>query len=77
MLDLENDLPDELIGNWTDQLSNNKPPGPGPGPQMNGDDGSTNSMVLHRQQQMVHQQQQLQHLMQQVSHKKYNISLPF
>lgn len=62
MFDLENDLPDELMGTntaWGEQLGGNKPPaqGPGPGGQINGEDNVnalTGNSVLQRQ--MVHSQ---------------------
>lgn len=66
MFDLESHLPDELMvdNTWVDSLAGgNKPPGPGPGPQMNGGDdpGGTSNMA----QQMALRQQQLNHIMQQ------------
>ncbi|XP_063706761.1 CREB-binding protein isoform X2 [Culicoides brevitarsis] len=62
MFDLENDLPDELMGTgtaWGEQLGGNKPPaqGPGPGGQINGEDNVNalaGNSVLQRQ--MVHSQ---------------------
>lgn len=81
ILDLESHLPDELMGDntWVDAMGGgNKPPGPGPGPQMNGGDdpgGTSNmaqQMALRQQQQQLHQQQQqqqLHHIMQQQGNK--------
>lgn len=87
MFDLESHLPDELMGDntWVDSLAGgNKPPGPGPGPQMNGGDdpGGTSTMAQQmalrqqqqqqQQQQQLHQQQQqqqLHHIMQQQGNK--------
>lgn len=63
MLDLENDLPDELISStsWLpDHMSNQKPPaqGPGPGGMQNGiENADANNM----------RQIQLSHLLQQVN----------
>lgn len=62
MFDLENDLPDELMGTntaWGEQMGGNKPPaqGPGPGGQINGEDNVNalaGNSVLQRQ--MVHSQ---------------------
>ncbi|XP_011493407.2 CREB-binding protein [Aedes aegypti] len=70
MFDLESHLPDELMvdNTWVDSLAGgNKPPGPGPGPQMNGGDdpGGTSNMA----QQMALRQQQLNHIMQQQGNK--------
>lgn len=62
MYDLENNLPDELIGGpWinSDNLGNSKPPaqGPGPGALQNGIDSSdgTNSL-RHPMHHMIQQQ---------------------
>lgn len=64
MLDLENDLPDELMSSspWgiADNMTNAKPPaqGPGPGGLQNGIDNSESNNLR--------QQMQLNHLLQQV-----------
>lgn len=70
MFDLENDLPDELMGtgSWGDQLGSNKPPaqGPGPGAQLNGEDLNViggNAAIMQRQ--PVHLAHQI-HMQQQV-----------
>lgn len=70
MFDLESHLPDELMvdNTWVDSLSGgNKPPGPGPGPQMNGGDdpGGTSNMAQQMALRQQQQQQQLHHIMQQ------------
>jgi hypothetical protein len=81
MFDLENDLPDELIGTntaWGEQLGGNKPPaqGPGPGGQINGDDNVnslTGNNVLQRQ--MVHSHSHPHMLNQTVNLKMYVLNI--
>lgn len=75
MFDLEDNLPDELMGghSWSEQMCGNKPPaqGPGPGgPQMNGEDPNVANVTMQRQ---LQQQQQLILLQQQQQANKNQI----
>lgn len=61
MFDLENDLPDELMGTntaWGEQMGGNKPPAQGPGPGGQNGEDMANALVGNSvlQRQMVHSQ---------------------